>query len=577
MIQLCIRLYSFRVILLVIPVALLSMSTASADDLTQYYLTNKNGRTVLPDSAVYEGQYRNGLFHGAGKLTWGNGDVYTGEFKHGMMHGKGTYKSATGDVYEGDYQNGLMHGQGVYSSDAAGKYTGSFRNDHFDGKGRYVNDNGDIYEGDFKKSAPNGKGSITFHDAGDYIGEIKKWKMHGQGIYSVVNGDVYSGQFVNGVQQGMGKIKYKSGEVYTGEVVNWQPQGVGELKSRNGDHYRGDFIAGLYHGEGVLTDKKGNVFKGKFENGSRHGKGTYTLKKPRGHKKIRTGWWEFGRYSGENKPDKKAKLKSVKKKRLDAESIFYKQPDLLEKSLANIKPSNPGVADLYMVSFGAYGQQDVFMNEAQYSKSLFDKQFGTEGRSLALINNPKVANSSLLASVTNLKRVLLHIAGIMDKDDDILFLFLTSHGSKSHELSVSLQGLPLNDLPATELAKVLKESKIKWKVIVVSSCYSGGFIKALKDDHTLVITSAKSDHVSFGCSDEAEFTFFGRAFFKQSVPAAASFVEAFTKAKALVTAWETKEDYDHSLPQIWTTEKIKAQLLKWRAQQASKVALDNPS
>ncbi len=548
---------------------------------------NKNKQVLLPDSALYDGNYLNGAFHGKGKLVWRNGNTYSGGFYKGLMQGQGKLKFGLGDVYigsfkdgewngygqlkyragdsyKGNFLNGEWSGQGVYMAVGGDKYRGEFKSNRFHGKGRYEYVNGDMFEGEFKNSKAEGKVEITYNDQGTYKGDAKNWKMHGKGVYTAKNGAVYSGQFVNGKQSGIGKVNFASGDLYTGEIKNWRGNGQGKYTSKNGRKYKGGFVDGLYDGKGTLKYKNGNVYSGDFKKGRRHGKGVFTRANPKGRKKQEKGWWKYDEYVGLTKPKKNAASKPKKKKRLNAEKIYYSQSVLLNKSLASLKPSIPNTPDLYMISFASYGYQNVFMKEAQFSNKLFDKQFGTKGRSLKLINNPKLVDTTPLASVTNLERSIEYIANIMDKSEDILFLFLTSHGSKKHELSVSLRGVPLNDLPAKKLAGILKNSGIKWKVIVVSSCYSGGFIKDLKDQNTLIMTAAKADHVSFGCSDDAEFTYFGRALFKKAIPNAKTFIEAFTQAKKFITQWENKEEYDHSQPQLWTTDKIEARLAIWR-------------
>jgi hypothetical protein len=109
-------------------------------------------------------------------------------------------------------------------------------------------------------------------------------------------------------------------------------------------------------------------------------------------------------------------------------------------------------------------------------------------------------------------------------------------------------------------------------VVVVSACYSGGFIDPLRDDSTLIITAARYDRSSFGCADENDFTYFGRAFFKEALPASRSFQDAFSKADALVAEWERKDQpgQDRSLPQIYSTPTINAQLARWWASQIQK-------
>jgi len=47
---------------------------------------------------------------------------------------------------------------------------------------------------------------------------------------------------------------------------------------------------------------------------------------------------------------------------------------------------------------------------------------------------------------------------------------------------------------------MLVDSNIKWKVLVVSACYSGGFVEPLKDANTVVITAADDKSSSFGCA-----------------------------------------------------------------------------
>ena len=54
-------------------------------------------------------------------------------------------------------------------------------------------------------------------------------------------------------------------------------------------------------------------------------------------------------------------------------------------------------------------------------------------------------------------------------------------------------------------------------------------------------SSARADRASFGCADENDFTYFGRAFFKEALPQSSSFEEAFEKATVLIAQWETTQ------------------------------------
>ncbi len=68
-------------------------------------------------------------------------------------------------------------------------------------------------------------------------------------------------------------------------------------------------------------------------------------------------------------------------------------------------------------------------------------------------------------------------------------VYLASHGSRDHVLTVTMPPLEVAPLTAPALRGLLDASGIKWRIVVVSACYSGGFIDALKDDYTLVLTA----------------------------------------------------------------------------------------
>jgi len=250
---------------------------------------------------------------------------------------------------------------------------------------------------------------------------------------------------------------------------------------------------------------------------------------------------------------------------LIAEEVFGRQAELLDQALTGIAPSPPDQPDLYFVAFGPYGGQDVFLKESLYSSRLFETRFGALDRTLTLVNNRQKLDELPLATVTNLERSLKWIGTQMDPAEDILFLFLTSHGSRDASLSIELEGITFKPLTAPVLASVLADSGIQWRVLVVSGCYSGSFLDALKDDHTLVISAARADRTSFGCSDGAEFTYFGRAYFEQALNQTQSFSEAFAIASKLLAEWETREGRERSEPQMVSGRLIEAHLERWQA------------
>ena len=233
------------------------------------------------------------------------------------------------------------------------------------------------------------------------------------------------------------------------------------------------------------------------------------------------------------------------------EQTFHLQGRLIERALAAIERGRPGVAELYFVGFAPDASQDVFLRELRFVKRLFEERFASPGRSIALASSHTALDELPIASTTNLGRVLARVGEVMNADEDVLFLFLTAHGDEAHRLSASQPPLQLAQLTPTALARMLQDAGVKWRVIVVSACYSGGFIEPLRDDNSIVITAAAPDRTSFGCEAGRDFTYFGEAYFRDALAKARSFTEAFALAKDSVARKEAAENLTPSLPQMW--------------------------
>jgi hypothetical protein len=236
---------------------------------------------------------------------------------------------------------------------------------------------------------------------------------------------------------------------------------------------------------------------------------------------------------------------------IDTERVYYRQRELLQHTAESLSTHRPGITDLYFVGFGSYAAQDVFMKEVAFVRDLFDRKFDTRGRSAILVNNAKTVSYLPLANVSNLRITLNNIASRMDTSEDVLFLFLTSHGSKDAVLSVNFRAIAPNDLSDEDLHEILEESGIKWRILVVSACYSGSFIERLKNEHTLILTAADKDKTSFGCSNDRELTYFGEHFFSRELAEGGSFVEAFHRARNTLRQREIEENIIASDPQIF--------------------------
>ena len=240
--------------------------------------------------------------------------------------------------------------------------------------------------------------------------------------------------------------------------------------------------------------------------------------------------------------------------RLNIEETYVRQERLVAEALDAVLPSLPDTRDTYFVGFAPYSAQNVFENEVKHIEELFRRKLGAAGRTALLINSRDTVDELPMANGHNLAAVLGGVAEKMGPED-LLFLHLTSHGSSDHELSVYFDNLGLNDISAGELGEIVAGADPPWRVVVVSACYSGGFIAALKSPRTLVITASSEDRQSFGCEHGREYTYFGEAFYRDSL-LDHDFEATFARAVEIVRDKEASENLTPSDPQIWIGEEI---------------------
>ena len=231
------------------------------------------------------------------------------------------------------------------------------------------------------------------------------------------------------------------------------------------------------------------------------------------------------------------------------EAALYEQPRLLQQALDRIDPSIPGKSDWYFMGVAGFSDQNVFRSEINKVRELFDVRFGTSGHSLALINNNYTWLDEPIATKTSILRGLKTIGQQMNADEDVLFLTLSSHGDEN-VIQLANPPLAMDDLDATWLREVLDASGIRWRVIVVSACYSGSFIDELASPTTVIITASAADKMSFGCTNSAEMTYFGQAFFAESLRENTSFSDAFKDAAYRVQERELYMGFEPSEPQM---------------------------
>jgi hypothetical protein len=242
-----------------------------------------------------------------------------------------------------------------------------------------------------------------------------------------------------------------------------------------------------------------------------------------------------------------------------AEALFYDQPARVAAAVARVTPSLPGKPAAYFVGFAGDGSQGVFRRETRFASEVFGARYGSLERSVLLINDIDDRDTYPLASVSGLEQTLKVLAARMDPEQDVLVLFLSSHGSEDG-LEVENGSLPLAQLAPEDVREALDASGIRWRVVVVSACHSGVFVDALKSDTAAIITASDAAHDSFGCDADRELTWFGEAFLKDSLPHSASLEDAFHKAADLIARREAADHQVHSNPQLYMGELMQKKL-----------------
>ncbi|MCD5994716.1 caspase family protein [Pseudomonas sp. CDFA 602] len=530
----------------------------------------------LPDGGRYRGDLVNGLLQGQGRIDYPNGSWYQGQFEHGVWQGAGEWHASNGDVYKGSFEQGLFSGQGKLNSSNGTSYVGGFKLGRRDGEGTFK-DKGLLYRGQFKAGQYDGAGRLELEDGSQHQGQFAHGKANGEGVRSDASGNQYSGKFVNGLLQGNGSFTSADGDQYVGSFRNSQLDGKGRYENSDGDVWSGDFKEGALTGKGELIGSDGSRYQGDFNNWRFEGQGhllladgsryvgqfaddTYqgdgTLTSPDGQ--VQQGIWA----NGQRIRDAKGKLLPDM-----LEAGLLAQGALLEKALASVPVSTP-VPELYSLVVAGDGKQSVFLREADYVSNLLASRFGAVGQ-ISLDNHRDHMDDRPMATRESITRAVQTLAQ-RTGPEDLVFIYLTSHGTQDHELVLDQPRLSLADLPADALAAALAPLKNRDKVVVISACYSGGFIPDLKDERTMIITASRADRVSFGCSEEADFTYFGDALFGKALVETDDLQQAFSEARDYVAQREIEDNFEASEPQIWAPKGVIARWQLLRKNQAER-------
>ena len=221
----------------------------------------------------------------------------------------------------------------------------------------------------------------------------------------------------------------------------------------------------------------------------------------------------------------------------------------LDRALAGLQPQRPGVVDAYVVAV-ALDSDPVFGREAREAGRVLTRRYGAAGHNVTLAGTDGNAESTLaMGSPANIAAVLARVAELMDRSEDVLVLYTTSHGAPF--------GIVYNDgdqgfgaISPTRLWTQLSTLGIRNRLLFISACYAGVFVPLLASDTTAIVTAASADRTSFGCQADMDWTFFGDAAINHALRKPQPLAQAAAEAQGLIAGWEGQGNLTPSQPQV---------------------------
>ena len=250
---------------------------------------------------------------------------------------------------------------------------------------------------------------------------------------------------------------------------------------------------------------------------------------------------------------------------------FEQQANLLNERLQAMQAQRPHLVDVYTITFAPYGGVEVFRRESELVAGVMQSRFDSGGRTIQLVNHRETEQQWPWATPLNLHRAIQRVGALMNRDEDVLFIHLTSHGARDGQLSTSFWPLTVDPVTPPMLKAWLDEAGIRYRVVSVSACYSGTWIAPLSDPATLVMTAADSTHTSFGCGSRSDLTYFARAVFDEQMRSTWSFEQALAAARPVIEKREREagKTDGYSNPQIAVGSEIRSQLTRLANERAA--------
>jgi peptidase C13-like protein len=216
------------------------------------------------------------------------------------------------------------------------------------------------------------------------------------------------------------------------------------------------------------------------------------------------------------------------------------QVELMANAMRNLPPQRPGVVDTYIVA-ASFWDDPVFESEVKEAAAVLGRRYDASDRTIVLSagRGSGVPRTYPASTPANVQAAIGKVGAMIDPKEDLVILFLTSHGAPDGTVALQERGRLQGGIRPMNVRGALQQAGVQNKLVIISACFSGHFIAPfVPDPNAAVLTAAAADKTSFGCEPSRDWTFFGDALFNHALRGGAGLDESFNDALALITKWE---------------------------------------
>src|SRR5207248_535587 len=181
-------------------------------------------------------------------------------------------------------------------------------------------------------------------------------------------------------------------------------------------------------------------------------------------------------------------------------------------------------------------------------------RFDAAGRTIVLANDEGSKKADAPGSPHTLALALARVAELMDRNEDVLVVYSTSHGERDAGLLYRDEQRGAGIISPPRLAELLDPLGFKNRLLILQACFSGQFVTALRGPTSIVVTAAAENRSSYGCQAGNDWTLFGDALINHAFRQPLSLDLQLRRATALISAAEERGHLRRSkVPRVAST------------------------